>query len=122
MTLKERAKQLKSDIPAVYLALKHKKTPILAKVLALFVVVYALSPIDLIPDFIPLLGLVDDVILLPGLIALIIKLIPREIFEECRKEAAALWTEGKPKVWYYALPIIIFWIIIAYFVVKAIWF
>ena len=121
MKLKEQAKQLKSDIPAVYLALKHKETPLLAKVLAAFVVVYALSPIDLIPDFIPVLGYLDDIILLPGLIALIIKLIPGEIFEECRQEAADLWLAGKPKVWYYALPIVFFWLITIYFIVKAIW-
>lgn len=60
--LKRRAKQLKQDIPALYLALKDRKTPIIAKVLAGIIVVYALSPIDLIPDFIPVLGYLDDLI------------------------------------------------------------
>lgn len=66
MTLKERAQSLKRDIPAVFLALKDKDTPISAKVLAGITVCYALSPVDLIPDFIPVLGYLDDLILLPG--------------------------------------------------------
>ena len=65
--LKERAKKLKTDIPAVVLALKEKRTPWYAKVIAAVIVVYALSPIDLIPDFIPLLGYLDDIIILPAL-------------------------------------------------------
>ena len=63
--LKERAQKLKTDIPAVFLALKEKRTPFLAKIIAAVVVVYALSPIDLIPDFIPVLGYLDDLIILP---------------------------------------------------------
>jgi uncharacterized membrane protein YkvA (DUF1232 family) len=86
--LKERDKQLKIDIPAVFIALKRKDTPIIVKILALVTVAYALSPIDLIPDFIPVLGFLDDIIKLPGLVALIVKLMPSEVFEECRKEAA----------------------------------
>ena len=120
-SLRARAKQLKTDIPAVFLALKHKKTPVIAKVLAGVTVAYALSPIDLIPDFIPVLGLLDDVILLPLLIALIIKLVPSDVFEECRKEAADLWKDGKPKKWYYAIPIILIWLLIVFLIVKAIW-
>lgn len=72
MDLKVRAKQLKTDIPAVFLALKDKNTPIIAKVFAGITVVYALSPIDLVPDFVPVLGYLDDVILLPVLVALTI--------------------------------------------------
>ena len=75
MTLKERAQSLKRDIPAVLLALKDKDTPISAKVLAGITVCYALSPVDLIPDFIPVLGYLDDLILLPALIALTVKLV-----------------------------------------------
>lgn len=76
MKLKERAKKLKADVPTIFLALKDNDTPILAKILAGVIVAYALSPIDLIPDFIPVLGYMDDVILLPALIALTVKLIP----------------------------------------------
>ena len=120
MNLKQHAKQLKIDIPAVYIAMKHKETPMLAKILAGIAIGYALSPIDLIPDFIPLIGLLDDVILLSMLIALAMKLIPNEVFEECRKEANGLWLNGKPKRWYYALPIVMIWLLLI-FLVKAIW-
>ena len=121
MNLKERAKQLKTDIPAVFLALRRKETPLMAKIIAAITVAYALSPIDFIPDFIPVIGLLDDLILLPGLVAIVIKLIPNEVFEECRKEAADLWSDGKPKKWYYALPILLIWLLIIFIVIKAIW-
>lgn len=81
MSLKERAHKLRRDIPAVYLALKKQETPLLAKICAAMAIVYALSPIDLIPDFIPVLGYLDDVLLLPLLVTLTIKLIPDEIFK-----------------------------------------
>jgi uncharacterized membrane protein YkvA (DUF1232 family) len=122
MNLKERAQQLKTDIPAVFLAMKRRETPLLAKILAAIAIAYALSPIDLIPDFIPVIGLLDDVILLPVLIALAIKLIPADVFAECRKEAAGLWTDDKPKKWYYALPIIIILLLLIFVIVKIILF
>ena len=74
MDLKVRAKKLKTDIPALFLALKDDNTPIIAKIFAGLTVAYALSPVDLVPDFIPVLGYLDDVILLPMLVALTIKL------------------------------------------------
>ena len=122
MNLKERAKKLKKDIPAVFIALKKKETPILAKLLAGLTVVYALSPIDLIPDFIPVLGYLDDILLLPALVALTIRAIPSDIFETCRQEAEGLWAYGKPRKWYYALPIVIVWLLITFLILKAIWF
>lgn len=82
MTLKERAASLKRDIPAVFLALKSKETPLTAKILALITVAYALSPIDLIPDCIPVLGYLDDVLLLPGLIGLTVKRIPGDVLAD----------------------------------------
>jgi len=110
--LKQRARQLKTDIPAVFLALKAEETPLAAKLFAAITVAYALSPIDLIPDFIPVLGYLDDVLLLPGLIAITIKLIPRESFQRYRQQAAGLWAEGRPKKWYFALPIVLVWVLI----------
>jgi uncharacterized membrane protein YkvA (DUF1232 family) len=68
MNLKERAEQLKTDIPAVFIAMKDKETPFPAKLFGAIAVGYVLSPIDLIPDFIPVLGYLDDVILVPALI------------------------------------------------------
>jgi len=122
MNFKERANKLKTDIPTVFIALRKKETPIPAKILAGVTVAYALSPIDLVPDFIPVLGYLDDVILLPAFVALTIKLIPDEVFMECRKESEGLWANGKPKKWYYAIPIVIFWLLLVYVIVKVIWF
>ena len=122
MTLKEKVKQLKSDIPAVFLCLKSKDTPLIARILAGITIAYALSPIDLVPDFIPVLGYLDDVIILPALIALTIKLIPKETFDRYRKESEGMWQNGKPKKWYYALPIILIWLLILCLVIKAIFF
>ena len=117
--LKERAKKLKTDIPAVFLALKEKKTPWYAKIVAAGVVVYALSPVDLIPDFIPVLGYLDDVIILPAIVALCVKCIPRDIFESCRERAEGLWANGKPKRWYYAIPFVLIWIVVIAFLILA---
>lgn len=122
MNLKERATQLKIDIPAVFLSLKSKDTPLAAKLVAGITVVYALSPIDLIPDFIPVLGYLDDIIILPALISLTIRLIPHETFERFRKEAAGIWKNGKPKKWYYAIPIAVIWLLIILLIVKAVYF
>lgn len=122
MDLKERARKLKIDIPAVFIALRKRETPIIAKILAGITVAYALSPIDLIPDFIPVLGYLDDVILLPALIALTVKMIPKEVFDECRKQSEGIWTNGKPKKWYYALPIILIYTLLVFIIVKLIWF
>ena len=119
MTLKERASSLKKNIPAVFLALKAKETPILAKILAFLTVAYALSPIDLVPDFIPVLGYLDDVLVLPALVALTVKLIPKDVFERYRQEAEGLWKDGKPKKWYYAVPIVLLWALIIWMIVKA---
>ena len=119
---KERARKLKTDLPAVFLALKKKETPVYAKILAGVTILYALSPIDLVPDFIPVLGYIDDLIVLPALIALTIKLIPKEIFVQCRVDSEGLWQNGKPKKWYFALPIVIVWLLILFLIGKAIWF
>ena len=120
MNLKERAKKLKTDIPAIFLALKDKETPIIAKIFAGITVAYALSPIDLIPDFIPVLGYLDDVILLPAFVALTIKFIPNDILEKNRKLSEGMWENGKPKKWYYAIPIVLIWILIVIWILKCI--
>ena len=117
--LSDRAKQLKTDIPAVFLALKEKRTPWRAKIIGAVVVVYALSPVDLIPDFIPVLGYLDDIILLPLLIALCVKWIPREVFEDCKTRAEGLWNKGKPEKWYYAIPFVLIWLALAALIIFA---
>ncbi len=119
MNLKERAKMIKTDIPAVFIALKKKETPLMPKIMAGITVVYALSPIDLIPDFIPVLGYLDDLILLPAFIALTIKMLPEEILKKSRLEAEGLWSNGKPKKWYFAIPILLLWLVIILLILKA---
>lgn len=112
MKLKEKAKKLKQDIPTVFLALRHRRTPWYAKALAAVTIAYALSPVDLIPDFIPVLGYLDDVILLPALIVATLRCIPKDVLDECRKESEEIWKDGKPAKWFYAMPIIIIWLLI----------
>ena len=109
MNLKDRAKKLKMDIPAIFLALKDKDTPLPAKIFGGITIVYALSPI---------LGYLDDVILLPLLIGLTIKFIPEDVIERNRLKAEGMWVNGKPKKWYYAIPVILFWIIIILLFIK----
>ena len=119
MKLKERIQELKQYLSALYLAYKRKDIPVYTKILIAIIIGYALSPIDLIPDFIPVLGYLDDLIILPILIYFAIKSIPDEILAECKDEAKGLWKEGKPKKWYYGIPIIIIWIlVIAIIIIK----
>ena len=120
MTLKERARKLKQYVPAVFLALKDRDTPMLAKILAGVTVSYALSPIDLIPDFVPVLGYLDDVLLLPALIALTVKLIPNKVWVRCQAESENMWKDSKPKKWYFAIPIVLIWLLIIWMIIKTI--
>jgi uncharacterized membrane protein YkvA (DUF1232 family) len=86
-TLKTRARQLKAEVTALYYAARDTRTPWYAKAFIAAIVAYALSPIDLIPDFIPVLGFVDEIVLLPFAIVLAIKLVPAEVMAECRARA-----------------------------------
>ena len=83
----QKAKELKRETYALYYACKDLRVPWYVKLLATCAIAYALSPIDLIPDFIPVLGLLDDLILLPLAIILILKLIPADIMDDCRRQA-----------------------------------
>lgn len=113
-SLKAWAKRIKRDGVTLWFAGKHPGTPWYAKALGLFVVAYALSPIDLIPDFIPVLGYVDDILLLPALIWLTIKLLPISVLSECRVQADAWIVEkgSKPSSKAGAIMIIVIWIAI----------
>lgn len=86
-TLNAWAQRIKCDGLTLWFAARHPRTPWYAKALGVFVVAYALSPIDLIPDFIPVLGYVDDVLLLPALIWLAVRLLPADVRQSCRQQA-----------------------------------
>lgn len=90
MTWKERVRNLKRDVVAIALAVRDPRVPWYAKAVGVCVVAYALSPIDLIPDFIPVLGLVDDLVLVPLGLLLVVRLIPADILAEHRRAAAAV--------------------------------
>ncbi len=117
---KERIRKLTERLSAVYLAYRRRDTPFLAKLMAGLTIAYALSPIDLIPDFIPVLGLLDDLVILPLLLWLALKLIPKQIMQECTEQARDLWKDGKPKALRYAIPILLFWAVIAAAILYAV--
>lgn len=114
-TLKTWAKRVKRDGVTLWFASKNPDTPWYAKALGIFVVAYALSPIDLIPDFIPVLGYVDDVLLLPGLIWLTIKLLPQTVLMECRSQADEwMKTKGaKPASKAGAVLVVLLWLAVS---------
>jgi len=111
--LKHRAKELESQTNALYLACKHPLTPWYAKAIAACVVAYALSPIDLIPDFIPVLGYLDDLIIVPLGIALVIRLVPKPVMAECREEATRRLGARGPRSFVAAAVIIAVWLMLA---------
>lgn len=85
--LKDNARALKTEVVAIYLSIWDFRTPVFAKIMIILTISYAFSPIDLIPDFIPILGYLDDLIILPLMITASIKLIPKEVLVECRIKA-----------------------------------
>jgi len=107
---KAKARTFKQEVYALYLASKDRRVPWYARVVAIVVVAYAFSPIDLIPDPIPVLGYLDDLILIPLGIALVIKLIPAEVLQDCREKAASTMKAGKPKNWVAGVIIILIWV------------
>ena len=120
MTLQERAKKLKHEIGTLFYAYRDARTPLLAKVISLIVVGYALSPIDLIPDFIPILGYLDDIILLPIGIYFAMKLIPEEVIVESRVRSEKDFLNDRKSNYVVAGVIIIIWCIIIIKVVDII--
>lgn len=106
------ARRIKRDAMTLWFARKHPRTPWHAKALGIFVVAYALSPIDLIPDFIPVLGYLDDVILLPVLIWLTVRLLPPDVLAECRAQAEQWMKESRsrPRSRAGAVAIVVLWL------------
>ena len=110
--LKQRARHLKAETLALYLAARDPRTPWYARLLIAGIVAYAFSPIDLIPDFVPVLGYLDDLILIPIGIALAIKLVPNSVLAECRARAQETLQNGKPVSWLAGAVIVLIWMIV----------
>jgi uncharacterized membrane protein YkvA (DUF1232 family) len=121
--LREKARALKRETFAVYFACRDPRVPWGAKVIAACVVAYAFSPIDLIPDFVPILGYLDDLLLVPLGIALVIKMVPAAVMDDCRIQAQEALAAGskKPKNWIAASLIILLWLLVAGFAAIQIW-
>jgi len=117
--MKEKAKKLKNEIPSIYYAYQDPNLKILPKAIIIITIGYALSPIDLIPDFIPVLGYLDDLVIIPALITLSIKLIPDDIMVKARQKALTEPIQLK-KNWFFALLFILIWSILITVIVLSI--
>jgi uncharacterized membrane protein YkvA (DUF1232 family) len=111
--LKKRVGYLKAETFALYLAARDPRTPWYAKLVVAGIVAYAFSPIDLIPDFVPVLGYLDDLVLIPAGIALAIKLVPDQVLMECRARAQETMQSGKPVSRVAAAVIVVIWLALA---------
>jgi len=110
--MKAWARNLKRQIFILYCAYKDERVPWYAKLFTACVVAYAFSPIDLIPDFIPVLGYLDDVILVPLGIMIALKMIPKSVISDCEIKAEEMMKKGKPKNWIVGSTIILIWVLI----------
>ena len=122
-SLKNWARRIKRDGVMLWFACRDPRTPWWLKALAFFVVAYALSPIDLVPDFMPVLGFVDDVILLPVLIWFIVRHLPPHIAQDCRQQADGWMNERKAKPVSRAgiVLVLLAWAGVAWVLVKQVW-
>ncbi len=116
--MKKWARNLKKQLLVLYLAYRDERVPWYAKLFTMLVVAYAFSPIDLIPDFIPILGYLDDLILVPLGVYLALKLIPKEVLEDCKRKVEERQTISKPKNWITGIIIITLWILVFVWAVK----
>lgn len=107
---KETVRRLKLELHALSLAYRDPRVPWHAKALLVLVLAYALSPIDLIPDFIPIFGYVDDLVLLPIGIYFAVRMIPGEVLAECRRQAAMVSAREQPPSWLGAAIVILVWL------------
>jgi len=119
--MKAWAKSLKRQIFILYYACKDERVPWYAKVFTACIVAYAFSPVDLIPDFIPILGYLDDVILLPLGIMFALKMIPKGVLSDCEVKAEELMQKGKPRNWVGGSIIILIWIVFTVWAVMKIY-
>ena len=108
--LQASARRLKLETTTLYYAYRHPRTPWVAKAFSALVVAYALSPIDLIPDFVPVLGYLDDLVLVPLGIYFAMKMIPADVYQEARQQAAKAQHENKPSSWWVGALILLLWL------------
>ena len=111
--VKAMAREIKRNVFVLYLAYKDPQVSWYAKLFAIGLVAYAFSPIDLIPDFIPVLGYLDDLIIVPLGITMALKLIPQEVIRDCRDKAEEIRKKGKPTNWITGGLFILVWIVFA---------
>ena len=111
--LKQRARRLKTETFALYLVARHPGTPWYAKLFVAGIVAYAFSPFDLIPDFVPVLGYLDDLILIPMGITLAMRMVPPSVLAECRARAREVMSQGKPVNRIAGAVIVVIWIALA---------
>ncbi len=117
-TWKARARELKVQVYAIYLAYRDPRVPLPARIFAACVVGYAFSPIDLIPDFIPILGYLDDLVIVPLGVALALKMIPADVWGECQEKSREVMKQGKPVNKAAAVIIIAIWLLLAALAVR----
>ena len=115
---KQKARALKIEVYALYLAYQDPRVSWFARIFTACVVAYAFSPIDLIPDFIPILGYLDDLILIPIGIKIALSMIPVEVIKESREKAKELIHQGKPVNWVAGMMIILIWILLAAYAIN----
>ena len=118
---KERVRDLKTETFAIYLACKDPRVPWYARVLIVLVVAHTFSPIDLIPDFIPILGYLDDLIIAPLGIALALKMIPDEVLAESREKAQAMAGHDRPTSRRAAAIVVAIWVLVAGLAAAILW-
>jgi uncharacterized membrane protein YkvA (DUF1232 family) len=116
--LKARAAVLKRETLALYLAARDPRTPWYAKLLAAAIVAYALSPVDLIPDFIPVLGYLDELVLIPAGIALVLKLVPKEVMADAQARAGDVLGRAKKTAVWAGVVIVALWALVAWVVIR----
>ncbi len=114
---REKGKRLKTDVHALFLACREPGVPWYAKALMALIIGYVVCPIDIIPDFIPVLGELDELILVPAGIALVVKLIPKSVMEECRRRAREEPINSRTK-WIVMAIIVAVWVFAAYMVLR----
>ena len=107
---KAKAEALETQVFALYLAYRDPRTPWYAKVVALLVTAYALSPIDLIPDFIPVFGYLDDLLIVPGGVLLVIKLVPPQVMADCQRRAEEMRAGDAPQFRWMGLVVVLMWV------------